>query len=251
MVSVMRDAVNISNVPGRSDFFLTLTVYFRRCRIQGLPLPENDILDDDDNNGKGKDKQSTTSENKSKSPIRSPGSGRKKRKKRSDAGVSKSRKAAPKRSLPSRNDYDSDQDDRRKRGRVKTIEFDNVHGESTSSTSSSKYPKATTANMICDANENKRIIYQGRTRLSRGDDPHWLSEADCFIRRELAEVFSAKEEHLEMYCNFGLEPEIAQVGVRCFYCAENKDTEDRSKTHAFFPLSVGGVQQAVADLSRR
>jgi hypothetical protein len=101
--------------------------------------------------------------------------------------------------------------------------------------------------MICDANENKRIIYQGRTRLSRGDDPHWLSEADCFIRRELAEVFSAKEEHLEMYG----EPEIGQVGVRCFYCAENKDTEDRSKTHAFFPLSVGGVQQAVADLSRR
>ena len=147
--------------------------------------------------------------------------------------------------MPAKNDYDSDQDDRRKRGRVKTIEFDNVHGESTSTTSS--HPKATTANMISNANENKRIIYQGRTRLSRGDDPHWLSEADCFIRQELAEVFSAKEEDLELYG----EPEIGQVGVRCFYCAEKKDTEDRSKTHAFFPLSVGGVQQAVADLSRR
>ena len=148
--------------------------------------------------------------------------------------------------MPAKNDYDSDQDDRRKRGRVKTIEFDNVHGESTKSTSSS-HPKATTANMISNANENKRIIYQGRTRLSRGDDPHWLSEADCFIRQELAEVFSAKEEDLELYG----EPEIGQVGVRCFYCAEKKDPEDRSKTHAFFPLSVGGVQQAVADLSRR
>lgn len=121
---------------------------------------------------------------------------------------------------------------------METVEFDNVH----------EPPWTRPRPSTCAATEKScTVVYRGRSHLNRGDDPHWLSEAECYIRRELTEVFTAQEEDLEL----SGDPELGQVGVRCFFCAENRAPADRHRGHVYYPSSVGAVQQAVADLQRR
>jgi hypothetical protein len=87
--------------------------------------------------------------------------------------------------------------------------------------------------------------FQGSVRLAKDDDPHWLSDSCCFIRKELVEVFTAEEEDLEEEnCSF-----LGQVGVRCVYCAQ-KPIKDRPKGHVCFPASVAGVQHAAEAVRR-
>ena len=98
-----------------------------------------------------------------------------------------------------------------------------------------------------DSDGEKYAIFKGQVRLSREDDPHWLSDAHCFIRQELTEVFSAREEDLGP----AGASEIGQVGIRCVYCAESKSPEDRPKGHVYYPSSISSIQQVVSDLQRR
>lgn len=91
------------------------------------------------------------------------------------------------------------------------------------------------------------VVFKGRVRLSREDDPHWLSDAQCFIRQELTEVFTAGDDDIAL----GGASENGQVGVRCVYCAKNRSLEDRPSGHAYYPSSVSSIQQAVSDLQRR
>lgn len=204
-------------------------VFFRRlwCRIQRIPLPKIEKLPSSD----GPEKEITTD---SGSPEK------KKRKRSADAADEKENRKSTKRlserkkgNAP-RDDPDSDEDDEI----VETVEFDNVHE-----------PPWTPAHLrTCAATEKScTVVYRGRSHLNRGDDGLSLSEADCYIRRELTEVFTASEEDMELSGN----PELGQVGVRCFYCAENRAPEDRPRGHVYYPSSVGAVQQAVADLQRR
>lgn len=139
-------------------------------------------------------------------------------------------------------DSDSDAEDQRD-GEMETVEFDNVHNEGKDPASPSHARSTASALLTATSVENSHVVYQGRTRLSRGDDLHWLSEADCFIRHTLTEVFTAPEEDSVA--------ELGQVGIRCFYCAENKPAEERNRGHVYFPNSVGAIQQAVSDLQRR
>lgn len=124
------------------------------------------------------------------------------------------------------------------------VKFDSVHP--TNAENISSFPVNETAASAATIGESN-IVYHGRARLSRDDDLYWLSEADCFIRQELTEVFTAKKSDKEL---FG-QPEIGQVGLRCFYCAEQKRPEDRNRGHVFFPSSLTGLQQAASDLQRR
>jgi hypothetical protein len=90
------------------------------------------------------------------------------------------------------------------------------------------------------------MAFQGSIRLSRKDDPHWLSDSCCFIRKELVEAFTATEEDID-----GVNATyLGQVGIRCVYCAKNQ-IKDRPKGHAYYPMSVAGIQDAVSDLQRR
>jgi len=228
-------------------------VFFHRlwCRIQRIPLPKSEKSSSASASG-GPEKESPPSPINTKENTTTPTSPeRKKRKKSADSAENENRKSA-KRSLSmsekkkvddAHDDSDSDMGDGGEGGVVEMVEFDNVHNIIQEGLSPSSPTRATAAT----ATENSHIIYQGRTRLTKGDDPHWLSEADCYIRQELAEVFTAQEEDLDL---FG-DPEIGQVGIRCFYCAESKAPEDRSRGHIYYPSSVGSVQQAVSDLQRR
>jgi len=95
--------------------------------------------------------------------------------------------------------------------------------------------------------QEENEVIDGITRLSRDDDPHWLSDAQCFIRQELTEVFTSSEKDIEI----GGAPQRGQVGIRCLYCAKNKPLEDRQSGHVYYPSSVSQIQQAVSDLQRR
>jgi hypothetical protein len=129
-------------------------------------------------------------------------------------------------------------------GVIETIEFGNVHKKGENSSPRDSGDKVTILPNRVKINE--QFAFHGRARLTRGDDMQWLSETDCFIRQELAEVFTAQEDDLN---NFG-NSHMGQVGVRCFYCAENLSPGARKEGHVFYPTSIAAVQQAVLDLQR-
>ena len=235
-------------------------VFFHRlwCRIQRIPLPTNDkpsspmTANDCDSPEKGSPSQSPSLAN-DETIIASP-SGTpevKKRKETADLTEKENRKIA-KRTLErhkidrARNDSSNSYVESDGGDIVKVVEFDNVH-EVVDITSHHDRGDFTSTTATNSAKNNAHIVYRGRARLTRGDDLHWLSEADCFIRQELAEVFTAQEEDLGL---FG-DPQIGQVGVRCFYCAENLAPDKRRGGHAYYPSSVATLQQVVSDLQRR
>lgn len=211
-------------------------MFFRRlwCRIQRIPLPSADTTDRDDAQ---QDFPTISSTSSTKEEIECEFSEKKKRKIRADSCEKEKRKSA-KRSLEhckaglARDDCLDD-----------TIEHDNNY-EGDVATFSSDHAVQTAP---IKSNSKTRIAYEGRTPLARGDDSTWLSEAECFIRQEIVEVFTANDEDLKQNGN----PEIGQVGVRCFYCAENKAPKDRDIGHARYPSVVAAMQQAVWDLQRR
>ena len=230
-------------------------VFFRRlwCRIQRIPLPKNDNPSSpptvNDCETPKKDSPPPSPSLANEEGITTPPSGTpegKKRKKTADSTEKENRKTQ--KIDHARNDSSSNSDVEGDGGGgvVEMVEFDNVHEEAdiNSHHDHGDFASTTASN---SAEYNANIIYRGRARLTRGDDLHWLSEADCFIRQELAEVFTAHEEDLDL---FG-DPQIGQVGVRCFYCAENLAPEERRGGHVYYPSSVAAVQQAVSDLQRR
>lgn len=136
---------------------------------------------------------------------------------------------------------------KRKKSVVDSEEEPPTKKSSTLETSKS-HDTNTEVNTDCESPSMNDIspIFQGSARLSRGDDPHWLSDACCFIRRELVEVFTASKEDVD-----GTNvTSPGQVGVRCVYCAQ-LPREARPKGHAYFPTSVAGIQDVVSDLQRR
>ena len=221
-------------------------VFFRRlwCRIQRIPLPKNDNPSSpptvNDCETPNNDSPPPSPSLANEEGITTPPSGMpegKKRKKTADSTEKENRKTQ--KIDHARNDSSADVE-----GVVEMVEFDNVHEEADIN---SHHDHGDFASTTASNEYNANTIYRGRARLTRGDDLHWLSEADCFIRQELAEVFTAQEEDLDL---FG-DPQIGQVGVRCFYCAEKLAPEKRRGGHVYYPSSVVAVQQAVSDLQRR
>jgi len=193
----------------------------------------------------GKAKSSPSPTTPTKSPTR------RKRKKSADLSVGddednrkSARRSPEKYKVKYTHGSDSDED---------VVEFDNVHRETAKSSTSWGGPGPVSVHVPTRAvataitMDKPHTLYQGRARLMRGDDTHWLSEADCYIRQELAEVFTAQEEDVALFADL----EIGQVGIRCFYCAENKAPKDRNSSHCSFPSTVAGIQNAVSDLQRR
>ena len=179
-------------------------VFFHRlwCRIQRIPLPKHEKLDDSP--GKTPSKQKP-----------SPGSSGRKRKKSVDLTNDDGNTSA------------------RKSGKVERSETQDSEQQMLEADDSLSNNCFSTA-------------FEGSTKLSRGDDGHWLSDASCFIRQEMVEAFTATEEDLDGVNARG----IGQVGIRCVYCAQ-KQIQDRSNCHVIFPTSLANIEDAVSDLQRR
>ena len=88
----------------------------------------------------------------------------------------------------------------------------------------------------------------GCVRLSKSDDPHWLSEMECFARRELVEVFTVKEEDIQQYMGRN-KPAIGQVGVRCTFC-KKLDPSERANNCVYFPDTLSSLHTKVTDMFR-
>jgi hypothetical protein len=98
-----------------------------------------------------------------------------------------------------------------------------------------------------DSNEKGKI--HGCVRLTKTDDPHWLSDMECFARTELVEVFSyMKHDSLDGYSGRKF-PSVGQVGVRCIYCKE-LEPHERANGCIYFPDSLSSLHSKVSDMVR-
>ncbi len=95
----------------------------------------------------------------------------------------------------------------------------------------------------------KEPWFEGCVRLTKTDDPHWLSEMECFARSDLVEIFSLdNEDELESYTG-RKEPAIGQVGIRCAFC-KSLPPQDRPAGSVAFPESLSSIHLKVADMIR-
>ena len=87
-----------------------------------------------------------------------------------------------------------------------------------------------------------------RVLLSTPEDKQWLSDYDCFVRRQI-EVFCASREDIELAAKertFNMKE--GQVGIRCIHCALSK-----KRVHdggVFYPQSINAIYDAVRDFLR-
>mmetsp|Transcript_17633 Transcript_17633/g.26709 ORF Transcript_17633/g.26709 Transcript_17633/m.26709 type:complete len:451 (+) Transcript_17633:3-1355(+) len=97
--------------------------------------------------------------------------------------------------------------------------------------------------------EDNDAVIHGCVPLAKGDDDHFISELQCFVRANMMEIFTVKEDDME------LEDEdsgiiLGQVGIRCSACARLPEDE-RPEGHAYFPKSISAIHQNASDLQRR
>jgi hypothetical protein len=87
-----------------------------------------------------------------------------------------------------------------------------------------------------------------RVLLAVPDDPKWLSDTDCFIRRQL-EVFCSTSEDVENARNDRKYPvQEGQVGIRCVHCALSKSGA-RGQAVAY-PFNISGIYEAAREFQR-
>lgn len=104
---------------------------------------------------------------------------------------------------------------------------------------------------ISSAQKKKRPSpwYEGCVRLTKTDDPHWLTEMDCFVRSDLIELFSLKKKDALDGYGGRKEPSVGQVGIRCIFCKALEPTE-RPTGYLVFPESLSALHAKVGDLIR-
>lgn len=102
------------------------------------------------------------------------------------------------------------------------------------------------------ASNKKRKVnswHEGCVRLTKTDDPHWLSEMHCYARSDLVEVFSLKKkDSLDGYGG-RKEPSVGQVAVRCVFCKTMEESE-RPSGYMYFPDSLASMHVKVNDMIR-
>lgn len=115
----------------------------------------------------------------------------------------------------------------------------------------SKKPKAKQKSGPSTSSKKKAIApwHHGCVRLTKSDDPHWLSEMECFARSDLVEIFSLKKkDSLDGYSG-RKEPALGQIGIRCIFC-KILDPSERPNGYMCFPDSMSSIPNKVADLIR-
>ena len=91
--------------------------------------------------------------------------------------------------------------------------------------------------------------FEGCVRLTKTDDPSWLSEMECFARSDLVEVFSFKQESELGGYTGRKEPAVGQVGVRCVFC-KSLESSERPTGCVSFPESLSTIHLKVTDMIR-
>jgi hypothetical protein len=212
-------------------------VFFHRlwCRIQNLPFEES------------KDEERESKKNKKKNSV---------------SKKKKSKVSADHNSDGESDDEDDDDNDFSQKSTGDTSEEDTDSGDESENSddesvgsSNEKTPRKAGA-AVSSSTGTKPVKkpysspwHSGCVRISKTDDPHWLTEMECFARSDLVEVFSYKEdESLEGYAG-RREPSDGQVGVRCVFC-KSLDPSDRSNGCIAFPETLSSIHSKIADMVR-
>jgi hypothetical protein len=86
--------------------------------------------------------------------------------------------------------------------------------------------------------------------LAIPDDKEWLSDMDCYIRKQL-EVFCATEDDVTAAQSDRKYPvHIGQVGIRCIHCSLCKTGAGAHGTAVAFPFSISGIYESVREFQR-
>lgn len=86
-----------------------------------------------------------------------------------------------------------------------------------------------------------------RVLLAIPEDKEWLSDTDCFVRRQI-EVFCATAEDVEAAKKDRKYPvKGGQVGIRCVHCSLAKGA---SGSGVAYPFSVSGIYESVREFQR-
>jgi len=94
------------------------------------------------------------------------------------------------------------------------------------------------------------ISPSSRILLAISEDKEWLSDMDCFIRRQL-EVFCATEEDVAVAQSDRKYPvNLNQIGIRCVHCALCKDGIGARGTAVAYPYSISGIYESVREFQR-
>lgn len=89
-----------------------------------------------------------------------------------------------------------------------------------------------------------------RVLLGIPDDKEWLSDMDCFVRRNL-EVFCASVEDVNIAAQDRKYPiTVGQVGIRCIHCAMAGGQGVCRRDAVAYPYSISGVYEAVREFQR-
>lgn len=89
-----------------------------------------------------------------------------------------------------------------------------------------------------------------RVLLAIAEDRDFLSDQDCFIRRQL-EVFCATHEDVRIAQEDLKYPiQQGQVGMRCIHCSLAKSASGARGSGVVYPYSIGGIFEAVREFQR-
>lgn len=86
--------------------------------------------------------------------------------------------------------------------------------------------------------------------LAIPEDKEWLSDMDCFIRKQL-EVFCATQEDVATARSDRKYPvHLGQVGIRCLHCSMSKTDSNAKGNAVSFPFAISGIYEAVREFQR-
>lgn len=89
---------------------------------------------------------------------------------------------------------------------------------------------------------------QSRVLLAIPEDRHWVSDTDCFIRRQL-EVFCATADDVATAADDHKYPvQVGQVGIRCLHCALSP--QGAKGPAVAFPFTISGIYEAAKEFQR-
>lgn len=109
---------------------------------------------------------------------------------------------------------------------------------------------ADAAKALADSVATRSASPSSRVLLAIADDKEWLSDMDCFVRRNL-EVFCANEDDVEIAQQDRKYPvNLGQVGIRCIHCALQKGGNSARGTAVAFPYSINGIYESVREFQR-
>ena len=97
------------------------------------------------------------------------------------------------------------------------------------------------------AEQNQPLTPSQRVVLAIPEDKEWLSDMDCFIRKQL-EVFCANQDDVETAQNDRKYPVfVGQVGIRCMHCSL---THGATGTAVAFPYAISQIYESVREFQR-